>query len=64
MSNAFEDFYNDLLNEQGEIEIGTLKFLPSDILKKCDPIAYDQGLMDFADIMLDNAISSGEFHNG
>lgn len=55
MINVWQDFYDDLLNEMGEVEIGTLKFLPSDILKKCDPVAYDQGLLDFEDYMRENA---------
>ena len=55
MNNAWEDFYNDLLNEQGAFEIGIYKFMPSDILKALDPVAYDQGLLDFEDMMLQNA---------
>ena len=54
MINAWADLYDDLLDEQGEIEIGIYKFLPSQILKKCDPVAYDQGLLDFEDYMLTN----------
>jgi hypothetical protein len=54
MINAFEDFYNDLLNERGSFTIGTLEFLPSDILKALDPIAYNEGLLDFEDMMLEN----------
>jgi hypothetical protein len=54
MKNAFEDFYNDLLNEQGTFTIGTLEFMPSDILKALDPIAYNEGLLDFEDMMLEN----------
>jgi hypothetical protein len=54
MINAFEDFYNDLLNEAGTFTIGTLEFLPSDILKALDPIAYNEGLLDFEDMMLEN----------
>jgi hypothetical protein len=64
MNNAWSDFYDDLLNEAGIFTIGTLEFLPSDILKKCDPVAYDQGLLDFEDMMLENAELSGRFHNG
>jgi hypothetical protein len=52
--NAFEDFYNDLLNEAGTFTIGTLEFMPSDILKALDPIAYNEGLLDFEDMMLEN----------
>lgn len=55
MENAFEDFYNDLLNEQGAFTIGALEFMPSDILKALDPIAYHEGLLDFEDMMLENA---------
>jgi hypothetical protein len=64
MINAFEDFYNDLLNEAGPFTIGTLEFLPSDILKTLDPIAYNEGLLDFEDMMLEDAELSGRFHNG
>jgi hypothetical protein len=52
--NAFEDFYNDLLNEAGIFTIGTLEFLPSDILKALDPIAYRCGLADFESYMMEN----------
>ena len=54
MVNVFEDFYNDLLNEAGIFTIGTLEFMPSDILKALDPIAYNEGLLDFEDMMLEN----------
>lgn len=54
MNSAIVDFYDDLLDEQGEIEIGIYKFLPSQILKKCDPVAYDQGLLDFEDYLIEN----------
>ncbi len=55
MINAWTDFYDDLLNEMGEIKIGSLTFMPADVIKKCDPVAYDQGLLDFEDMMLENA---------
>lgn len=55
MINPWTDFYDDLLDEQGEVEIGIYKFRPSQILKNCDPVAYDQGLLDFADYMITNA---------
>ena len=54
MNNQWADFYDELLNEFGEIKIGSLTFMPSDVIKKCDPIAYDQGLLDFEDMMLRN----------
>jgi hypothetical protein len=54
VNNQWADFYDELLNEFGEIKIGSLTFMPSDVIKKCDPIAYDQGLLDFEDMMLRN----------
>ena len=54
MNNQWAEFYDELLNEFGEIKIGSLTFRPSDVIKKCDPIAYDQGLLDFEDMMLRN----------
>ncbi len=54
MPNAVAEYYDELLNEQGEIEIGIYKFLPSEILKKCDPVAYHQGLLDFEDYLIEN----------
>lgn len=47
-----EDFiesYEELLDCDGPISIGTLKYYPSEILKKCDPIAYRCGLLDYID---------------
>lgn len=55
MTSGIAEFYDELLDEMGEIEIGTLKFLPSEIIKKCDPVAYDQGLLDFEDYLRENA---------
>lgn len=55
MINPWSDFYDDLLNEAGIYTIGTLEFLPSDILKALDPVSYEQGLLDFEDMMLENA---------
>ena len=55
MTNPWSDFYDDLLNEAGIFTIGTLEFLPSDILKALDPIAYRCGLADFESYMLENA---------
>lgn len=55
MENVWSDFYDDLLNEAGIFTIGKLEFLPSDILKALDPIAYRCGLADFESYMLENA---------
>jgi hypothetical protein len=55
MINAIAELYDELLDEQGLIEIGIYKFNPSEVLKKCDPVVYDQGLLDFEDYIRENA---------
>ena len=54
MSNVIAEYYDELLDEQGAFEIGIYKFFPSEILKKCDPVAYHQGLLDFEDYLKEN----------
>lgn len=45
-----EDAYDEMLDEcYPTIEIGTLRYSPSEVLCKCDPIAYRCGLTDWAD---------------
>jgi len=44
-----EDEYNESLDDMGEISVGNLTFYPSDILKNCDPIAYDVGFTEYQD---------------
>jgi len=44
-----EDEYNESLDDMGEISVGNLTFYPSDILKNCDPIAYDIGFTEYQD---------------
>lgn len=60
MINAIAELYDEILDEQGFFEIGIYKFAPSDILKKCDPVAYDQGLLDFEDYIKENAELNNE----
>jgi chromosome segregation ATPase len=43
----YEDQFCEMLDEQGNIEIGTLSFSPSDVLREMDPIAYRTGLLDY-----------------
>jgi hypothetical protein len=54
MINALAELYDEILDEQGAFEIGIYKFFPSEILKKCDPVAYHQGLIDFEDYIKEN----------
>lgn len=44
-----KEMYDEALDEQGEVKIGTLTFYPSQILKECDPIAYRVGFSDWLD---------------
>jgi hypothetical protein len=46
---TLEEMFNDLLNEGEEVRIGSLTYLPSQVLKATDPIAYRTGLADYAD---------------
>ena len=41
--------YEEMLNEQGDICIGYLRYSPSHVLKEVDPVAYDCGLNDYID---------------
>ena len=41
--------FDEMLDEDGPINIKGCDFYPSDILKKCDPIMYRQMMLDVAD---------------
>ena len=41
-----EQQYDEILDEEGAVNVAGMKFYPSDILKNCDPIAYRCGLSD------------------
>jgi len=45
------DMFDEALDEAGEIQIGTLSYTPSQVLKSTDPIAYRIGLSDYADYL-------------
>lgn len=54
---AFElkEMFDEMLDESYPVvKIGVLEFYPSQILKECDPIAYNQALLDFEDAILEN----------
>lgn len=44
-----EDMYDDSLDEMGDVEIGSLSYRPSTVLKAVDPIAYRCGYDDWLD---------------
>ena len=45
----YEEQYCEMLNEDGDIMIGSLRFTPSDVLNEMDPTAYSIGLSDYVD---------------
>ena len=54
---AFEikSWFDEMLDESYPImEIGNLKFYPSQILRECDPVAYRESLLNFEDAIREN----------
>lgn len=54
---AFElkTMFDEMLDDAYPVfEIGDLKFYPSQIMRECDPIAYNQALLDFEDAIREN----------
>ena len=54
---AFEvkTMFDEMLDESYPVvEMGYLKFYPSQILRECDPVAYHQSLLDFEDAVIQN----------
>ena len=49
-----EDMFDDMLDEQGEVEVAGSTLYPSRILKACDPVAYRCGLNDYADALIED----------
>ena len=49
----FADQFDECLDGAGSIEVAGCTFYPSQVLKKCDPVAYRCGLNDFADSCFD-----------
>ena len=48
------EMYEESLNEQGPISIGTLEYDPAFVLKEVDPIAYRVGLLDYANSLAED----------
>lgn len=54
---AFEvkKMFDEMLDESYPVvKMGTLTFYPSQILRDCDPIAYNESLLDFEDAIVQN----------
>jgi len=56
-----EEQYCEMLDEQGDIEIGNINLTPADVRRKMDPVAYRTGLSDYVDVLdIDNDPSYNE----
>lgn len=56
-----EEHYDDMLDElYPEVQIGFSTFYASQILKECDPIAYNLGMDDFINADLEAALNDFE----
>ena len=53
------EMYDEALDSNGDIHIGSLSYAPSNVLKKVDSIAYNCGFNDFMDSMSDTIIEIG-----
>lgn len=51
-----EDSFDEILNDSyGEVKLGYLTFLPAEIIKKLDPIAYQVALSDYESMVQEEA---------
>ena len=55
-SEILNEMYDEMLDDQGVIKIGTLEYYPSYVLSKVDPIAYNCGISDYYDSIRDEYI--------
>ena len=46
------EMYDECLDEEGPIRIGSLSYDPSDVLKNVDPTAYECGFTDYIDSLI------------
>ena len=57
--------YDEALDEQGEIKIGSLTYCPSNVLKNVDEIAYRCGFNDYVDsLMQDGTCVTDQYIEG
>jgi hypothetical protein len=53
-SNPHVEAYDELLDMDGPVKVGSMEFYPSDVLKNCDPIAYSIGVNEYIDSMIED----------
>lgn len=49
-----EDMFDEMLDEEGEIHIGSLTYSKSWVLKQVDPIAYRTGVNELEDSLMED----------
>ena len=49
-----EDMFDEMLDEEGDIHIGSLTYSPSWVLKQVDPIAYRTGINELEDSLMED----------
>jgi hypothetical protein len=54
-----EEGFQDALDCDGAVKVGSLEFYPSNILKNCDPIAYRIGLSEYGDFLAEDYAVEG-----
>lgn len=54
--------YDEMLDETLEpFRVGTLKYLPSQVLRQVDPIVYREGLLEYADSLAEDGLLPPEW---
>jgi len=48
----YEDRYDEMIDEQGTVKIGSLEYTASHVLEQIDPIAYNLGYNEYFDEQL------------
>lgn len=54
-----EDGFRDALDCEGVVKIGSLEYLPSQVLEAVDPIAFRIGVSEYADFLAEDYAVEG-----
>ena len=54
-----EEGFREALDCDGAVKVGGLQFYPSEILEKLDPIAFREGVNDYADMLAEDYAVEG-----
>lgn len=50
------EMYDDLLDDDGPVHIGTLSYPASEVLRRVDPTAYRTGFNDYVDFLTEDDV--------